>query len=130
MLRAPSAARLRGGDDGAEPGGRALAPWRWGAGLLLTLYIVQQKDNMTPTTRSTGRAPVGAYLCMLATVLVGAAAVGGIASLTRPDDSWRAFAVFPGCALSPMAMLGWFVFVSRYTVTVEPHAEDGVEHRW
>ncbi|WP_369061413.1 hypothetical protein [Kocuria rhizophila] len=85
---------------------------------------------MTPTTRSTGRAPVGAYLCMLATVLVGAAAVGGIASLTRPDDSWRAFAVFPGCALSPMAMLGWFVFVSRYTVTVEPHAEDGVEHRW
>lgn len=29
-----------------------------------------------------------------------------------------------------MAMLGWFVFVSRYAVTVEPHAEDGVEHRW
>ena len=85
---------------------------------------------MTPTTQATGRAPVGAYLRMLATALFGAAAVGGIASLTRPGDPWLAFAVFAGCTLAPIAMLGWFVFVSRYTMTVEPHAEDGVEHRW
>ena len=85
---------------------------------------------MTPTTQATGRAPVGAYLRMLATALFGAAAVGGIAALTRPEDPWLAFAVFAGCTLAPIAMFGWFVFVSRYTVTVEPHAEDGVEHRW
>jgi len=85
---------------------------------------------MTPTTQVTGRAPVGAYVRMLATALVGAAAVGGIASLTRPENPWLAFAAFAGCTLAPMAMLGWFVFVSRYTVTVEPHAEDGVEHGW
>ncbi len=85
---------------------------------------------MIPTTQATGRAPAGAYARMLATALVGVAAVGGIASLTRPENPWLAFAVFAGCTLSPMAMLGWFMFVSRYAVTVEPHAEDGVEHRW
>lgn len=85
---------------------------------------------MTPTTRPTGRAPAGAYALMLATALVGAAAVGGIASLARPENPWLAFAVFAGCTLVPMAMLGWFVFVSRYMVQEEPHAEDSVEHRW
>lgn len=85
---------------------------------------------MTPTTRATGRAPAGAYARMLAPALFGAAAVGGIASLSRPENPWLAFAVFAACTLAPMAMLGWFVFVSRYTVTGEPHAEDGVEHRW
>ena len=65
-----------------------------------------------------------------ATALVGAAAVGGIAALARPEDPWLAFAVFAGCTLAPMVMLGWFVFVSRYTVQEEPHGEDGVEHRW
>lgn len=85
---------------------------------------------MAPTTQATGRAPAGAYALMLTTALVGAAAVGGIAALARPENPWLSFAVFAGCTLLPMAMLGWFVFVSRYTVEVEPHAEDGVEHRW
>ncbi|RLZ03054.1 hypothetical protein CWC38_07730 [Kocuria tytonicola] len=85
---------------------------------------------MTPRTQTTGRAPAGAYALMLAMALVGAAAVGGVASLARPENPWLAFAVFAGCTLAPMAMLGWFVFVSRYTVQEEPHAEDGVEHRW
>lgn len=85
---------------------------------------------MIPTTQATGRAPAGAYARMLATALIGAAAVGGIASLTRPENPWLAFAVFAACTMAPMAMLGWFVFVSRYTVTEEPHAEEGVEHRW
>lgn len=83
------------------------------------------------TMERTGRkAPAGAYLAMVVTALVGAGVVGGVASLTRPENPGAAFLIFAACTLAPMAMLGWFVFVSRYTVTVEAHAEESVEHRW
>lgn len=85
---------------------------------------------METRDRTTRGAPVGAYARMVVTALLGAAAIGGLASLTRPESPWAAFSVFATCMLAPMAMLGWFVFVSRYIVTTEPHAEEGVEHRW
>lgn len=76
------------------------------------------------------RAPVRAYAGAGLSALVGASLVGGLAALFRPEHPWVAFLVFAGCALGPMLALGWFAYVSRYTVTPDPHAEDGVEHRW
>lgn len=68
---------------------------------------------MTPTTQVTGRAPVGAYVCMLATALVGAAAVGGGSPLSPvrrihgwPSPSlrgalWRPWRCSDGSCSSP-----------------------------
>lgn len=41
-----------------------------------------------------------------------------------------AFVIFAACTAGTFFALGWVLFVSRYTVAEDPHAEDNVERRW
>lgn len=77
------------------------------------------------------QAPVTAWAMTVALSVVlsfGAAAV--IARFLYPDSLVVAFWVFGFSLLGPFAALMWLLIISRFTVQVESHAEQGVETSW
>lgn len=76
------------------------------------------------------KAPPSAYVTMLITGALAAAALGGVAAWFSDENRLMAFVIFAVCTAGPMFALSWFVFVSRYTVKFDPHAEDNVEGQW
>ena len=40
------------------------------------------------------------------------------------------FVIFAACTVGTFFALGWVLFVSKYTVEEDPHAEDNIERRW
>jgi hypothetical protein len=83
------------------------------------------------STAQKPRAPITAWAATAALSVVlscGAAAV--IARLLYPDSFAVAFWVFGFSLLGPFAALMWLLIISRFTVQVESHAEQGVETSW
>jgi hypothetical protein len=77
------------------------------------------------------RAPIKAWVATIAlavTLAFGAAAA--IAQFLYPDSFPVAFWVFGFSLLGPLAALMWLLVISRHTVKVETHAEQGVERSW
>lgn len=85
---------------------------------------------MTTRTERRMKAPPSTYVAMLITGALAAAALGGAAALFYDENRLMVFTVFAVCTAGPMFALSWFVFVSRYTVKSDPHAEDNVEGQW
>ncbi len=77
------------------------------------------------------RAPVKTWAATIALAVAlafGAAAV--IAQLLYADSFPVAFWVFGFSLLGPLAALMWLLFISKHTVKIEAHAEQGVETSW
>lgn len=85
---------------------------------------------MATTTDTTRKAPLSAYLLSGFLALVLAAGAGAIASVFYEENRLLAFIIFAGCTAGTFYALGWVLFVSKYTVKSDPHAEDNVEGRW
>ena len=84
-----------------------------------------------PSTAQKFRAPITAWVATIALTVAlsfGAAAVTA-KSLYAADFS-VAFWVFGFSFLGPLAALMWLLLISRHTVKVETHAEQGVETSW
>jgi hypothetical protein len=64
---------------------------------------------------------LGAILTIAASLLVGA---------SNPGDFWLAAGIGALCAAYPSMSLGGRIFVSRHTVTRDPHGEQSVELQW
>lgn len=87
---------------------------------------------MATTTRSrtTGKAPLSAYVLSVLMALVLASIVGAVASVFYSENRVLGFVIFAACTVGTFFALGWVLFVSQYTVVEDPHAEDNIEHRW
>lgn len=85
---------------------------------------------METTHRTTGKAPLSAYVMSALLALVLASVVGAIASVFYDENRWLAFVIFAVCTAGTFFALGWVLFVSKYTVESDEHAEDNIEHRW
>ncbi|MEX5273159.1 hypothetical protein RF638_04305 [Kocuria sp. CPCC 205235] len=85
---------------------------------------------MATTTRTTGKAPLSAYVLSIVMALVLASIVGAIASVFYDENRLLGFVIFSACTAGTFFALGWVLFVSKYTVEEDAHAEDNIEHRW
>ncbi|PZP23561.1 MAG: hypothetical protein DI613_17625 [Kocuria rhizophila] len=85
---------------------------------------------MATTTRTTGKAPLSAYVLSVLTALVLASIVGAIASMFYDENRLLGFVIFAACTAGTFFALGWVLFVSKYTVESDEHAEDNIERRW
>ena len=68
------------------------------------------------TTRTTGKAPLSAYVLAVVTSLVLASIVGAVASVFYDENRLLGFVIFAACTAGTFFALGWVVFVSKYTV--------------
>ncbi|WP_143469951.1 hypothetical protein [Kocuria sp. WRN011] len=85
---------------------------------------------MATTTRTAGKAPLSAYVLSIVMALVLASIVGAIASVFYDENRLLGFVIFSACTAGTFFALGWVLFVSKYTVEEDAHAEDNIEHRW
>lgn len=85
---------------------------------------------MATTTRTTGKAPLSAYVLAVVTSLVLASIVGAVASVFYDENRLLGFVIFAACTAGTFFALGWVVFVSKYTVEPDAHAEDNIESKW
>ncbi|OXS82751.1 hypothetical protein D9R06_08865 [Kocuria marina subsp. indica] len=57
------------------------------------------------------KAPPSAYVTMLITGALAAAALGGVAAWFSDENRLMAFVIFAVCTAGPTFVLSWFVFV-------------------
>ncbi|HLS26351.1 MAG TPA: hypothetical protein VK063_10805 [Beutenbergiaceae bacterium] len=81
-------------------------------------------------TAPTTRAPLSAYLLMVAVGLALAAGLGTIASVLREQQPALTFAVFSMTLLPACLGVSWLIFVAGHTTAPPEHAEEGVETNW
>lgn len=87
---------------------------------------------MTETSQPSPKkkAPASAYVLAATFGVVVAAGIGMLAGFFKPDSFWLVFAVTTAFTSFASYMLGWVLFVSKHTVTEDPHRDENVESHW
>ncbi|SEJ41063.1 hypothetical protein SAMN04487917_105370 [Arthrobacter sp. yr096] len=85
---------------------------------------------MSKASFTSRRAPVHHYVLAVILGAILTIAVSLLVGVSNPGDFWLAAGIGALCAAYPAMSLGARVFVSRHTVTRDPHGEQSVELQW
>ena len=85
---------------------------------------------MSKVSFTSKRAPIHHYVLAVILGAILTIAVALLVGASNPGDFWLAAGIGALCAVYPAMSLGIKVFVSRHTVTRDPHGEQSVELQW
>jgi hypothetical protein len=85
---------------------------------------------MSKVSFTSKRAPIHHYVLAVILGAILTIAVALMVGASNPGDFWLAAGIGALCAVYPAMSLGIKVFVSRHTVTRDPHGEQSVELQW
>jgi hypothetical protein len=85
---------------------------------------------MSKVSFTSKRAPIHHHVLAVILGAILTIAVALLVGASNPGDFWLAAGIGALCAVYPAMSLGIKVFVSRHTVTRDPHGEQSVELQW
>ncbi|BCW60232.1 hypothetical protein [Arthrobacter sp. StoSoilB20] len=85
---------------------------------------------MSKVSFTSKRAPFHHYVLAATLAAILTLAVALLVGASNPADFWPAAAIGALCAAYPAISLGAKLFISRHTVTRDPHGEQSVELQW